>query len=362
MAKSQRPRRRTASRCVQETDRCTHVFEIPGYSLHKAGLRTGDCIQSATFAVGGHEWCILCFPNGDLGEYDEQFQDYVSVFLQILSKPAESGMRVLFDLRLVDPATGVSSSVHSDSGLFDDDGITSGNITFMKKSELEASFLRDDRVVIECDVTVIMGTPVSQAKALSVIPVPPSDVLDDLGKLLESEEGADVEFEVEGKVFHAHKIVLAMRSQVFKVELYGPMSDKRMKTITIEDMQPAVFRALLHFVYKDSLPAMDDLGEDQYEEMVKHLLVAADRYAMERMKVMCESILAERLHVESVAATLALADQYHCSKLKDACVGFMNSTDRMYDVMESEGCEHLKRACPAIFTEIWEKAAKSRKI
>jgi speckle-type POZ protein len=72
MATSQRPRRRTASRCVQEMDRCTHVFETPGYSLHK-GMRTGEYIESATFAVGGHDWRIIYSPNGDHGEYDMQF-------------------------------------------------------------------------------------------------------------------------------------------------------------------------------------------------------------------------------------------------------------------------------------------------
>lgn len=95
--------------------------------------------------------------------------------------------------------------------------------------------------------------------------------------------------------------------------------------------------------------------------MVKHLLVAADRYAMERMKLMCESILSKRIDVHSVAATLALADQHHCEKLKDACIGFINSLDKM-DLVASNGYEHLKRACPAIFMDIWEKEAKSRRM
>ena len=49
-------------------------------------------------------------------------------------------------------------------------------------------------------------------------------------------------------------------------------------------MQPAVFKTLLHFIYKDSLPVMDNLDEDENKEMVKHLLEVADRYALERMK------------------------------------------------------------------------------
>jgi hypothetical protein len=35
------------------------------------------------------------------------------------------------------------------------------------------------------------------------------------------------------------------------------------------------------------------------DAMVKHLLVAADKYAMEKMKLMCESILCERLDEET---------------------------------------------------------------
>ncbi|VAI93063.1 unnamed protein product [Triticum turgidum subsp. durum] len=155
-----------------------------------------------------------------------------------------------------------------------------------------------------------------------------------------------------------------MRSPVFKAELYGPMRDKCEQSITIKDMEPAVFKALLHFIYSDELPPnpMDDLNDDDKEEMVKHLLVAADRYGMERMKLMCESKLCKFLEASNVATTLALADQHHCSKLKDACIGFINSLDRVDDVMTSTGYQHLKIACPSVFADMWEKAAKTRKI
>ncbi|CAO2189213.1 unnamed protein product [Urochloa humidicola] len=149
-------------------------------------------------------------------------------------------------------------------------------------------------------------------------------------------------------------------SPVFEAELYEPMKGKRKRSITVEDMQPDVFKALLHFIYTDSLPPMDDLDEAESQDMVKHLIVAADRYAMERMKLICENILCKGIDVDNVATTLAFADQYHCNNLKDACIGFINSSDRM-DLVESKGYEHLKRACPDVFIDIWEKAAKSCK-
>jgi speckle-type POZ protein len=76
-------------------------------------------------------------------------------------------------------------------------------------------------------------------------------------------------FKVQDEVFHAHKIVLAMRSPVFKAELLGPMSDKSGKEIAlhIEDMQPAIFKALLYFIYNDSLPGMEVLATQWYSSL-----------------------------------------------------------------------------------------------
>ena len=134
------------------------------------------------------------------------------------------------------------------------------------------------------------------------------------------------------------------------------------QVITVEEKQPAVFGLLLQFIYTDWLPDVDDLDVDDVGEFIKLLLVAADRYCMDRMKLICESILSKRLDVESVGNILALADQYHCSSLKDACIEFMLSSSRIDDVIASKGYVDLKRASPAATVEIWENAAKSRRI
>ncbi|XP_039855181.1 BTB/POZ and MATH domain-containing protein 2-like [Panicum virgatum] len=114
--------------------------------------------------------------------------------------------------------------------------------------------------------------------------------------------------------FAAHCLVLALRSPVFKAELCGPMRELggAAQPIAVEDMQPEVFRAMLHFIYTDSMDRSDDdLGRDYHGrncDMVRHLLMAADRYAIERLKLTCQSILCRNLDVKNVATTLALAD------------------------------------------------------
>ncbi|TVU42514.1 hypothetical protein EJB05_08925, partial [Eragrostis curvula] len=356
MAASHVPITTTTSRCHPQTARGRHLFEIPGYSLHK-GLDTDKFIRSATFTVGGYDWCIWYVPEED--------DEYIAVYLVLVTTDAE--VRALFEFRLFDPLTGKSSRLRRGRNLkpetFNGYNPSWGHEQFKKKRKLEASkFLRDDRIVIKCDVTVILGTPVPQSEIMCDIQVPPSNLADDLAELLEDEKRADVIFKVKGETFRAHKFVLALRSPVFEAELYGAMREK--KRIRVKGMQPAVFKALLRFIYTDSLPDMDDLDGGEKEEMIKHLLVAADRYAMERMKLVCESILCKQLDVESVANTLTLADQNHCTKLKDACIEFINSSDtkRTEDVLATQGYEHLKRACPTLVMDIWERSAKSRKI
>jgi speckle-type POZ protein len=143
-----------------------------------------------------------------------------------------------------------------------------------------------------------------------------------LGRLLESGELADVTFDVRGERFAAHRMVLAMRSPVFKAELFGPMSESG--CITIQDVDPTVFKVLLDVIYTDAFPtAMHDLDEDSSRELARHLLATADRYGMDRLKAQCANILSTSLNAHTVASTLALAHLHGCHQLKDACVEFI---------------------------------------
>lgn len=353
----------TASTCAAETARGRHTFKIVGYSMHK-GLAAGKFIRSATFYVGGHGWSIRFYPNGHAGE--DGNNGFICVYLELMTEKSTGEVQVAYDIRLVDQLTGESKVWFNPVTLRAFTGQTSawGARTFIRRTELEAStYLREDRIVIECNVTVIVPKLESKTQLTTCeIQAPPSDLSVDFGKLLKTEEGADVVFKVQEESFRAHRIVLAARSPVFKAELYGPFGDKNRRVILVEDMHPDVFRALLHFIYTDSLPAMDGVDGGESKEMIKNLLVAADRYGVERMKLVCASMLSKRLDADSVSATLALADQYNCSELRGACIRYIISSNSMDEVVASRGYKELKRACPAATVELWEKASKSRKI
>jgi speckle-type POZ protein len=146
--------------------------------------------------------------------------------------------------------------------------------------------------------------------------------------------------------------VLAARSPVFKAELFGQMNETTVKRVEINDMEPAIFDALLYFIYTDSLSGDCDVDQSV---ALQHLLVAVDRYGLDRLKAICEGMLCQRIDMQTVATTLALADQHHTMHLKNACLGYLSSQDVLRAVKETDGFKHLATSCPWIIMDILDK-------
>lgn len=197
-------------------------------------------------------------------------------------------------------------------------GITSHR--FITRADLENStysYLKDDCFSIRCDVTVTKVIR-KQPTAQQFVIVPPSDMAHQFGRILETGEVGDVTFEVRGEAFVAHRHLLAARSAVFMAQLFGPMKENDAKCIQIDDMEAKVFKMMLHFIYTDTLPNID---EGEIMEMAQHLFVAADRYNLERLKLICTNMLCNYMDVSTVATTLALAEQHDCDKLRRYAIG-----------------------------------------
>jgi speckle-type POZ protein len=167
-------------------------------------------------------------------------------------------------------------------------------------------------------------------------PQPPG-LPEDLGRLLEDKHGCDVTVRVRGEAFPAHGAILAARSPLLRKKLLdaAAATDKaktKTKTrptpppaveITMgDDMDPAVFRALLHFIYTDDLevppPVADDGGEGR-AEFLRRMFLAADGCGVEALKWHCESLLCGILSNRTLSATMAFADRHRCDRLRAAC-------------------------------------------
>ncbi|GAA0142116.1 hypothetical protein LIER_03087 [Lithospermum erythrorhizon] len=353
----------TTSSSITETVNGYHNFKISGYSLSK-GMGIGKYIASDSFMVGGYDWAIYYYPDG---KNPDDNSSYVSLFVALASGGTD--VRALFELTLVDQSGKGYHKVHSHFGRVLESGPYTlkyrgsmwGYKRFFRRSALETSdYLKDDCLQVHCCVGVVKSH--TEGPKIYSIPEPPSDMGLHFGQLLESGKGTDVNFEVNGEIFAAHKLVLAARSPVLRAQLFGPMKDQNTQCIKVEDIEEPVFKALLHFIYWDTLPDMDEIidlnSKCASTLMSQHLLAAADRYGLDRLKLICEANLSKDVAINTVATTLALAEQHHCLQLKSVCLKFVAMPENLRAVMQTDGFEYLKESCPDVLAELLEYVAR----
>eukprot|EP00250_Pteridium_aquilinum_P000425 c10466_g1_i1 orf=503-1765(-) len=350
----------SSSRSITHTVNGSHHFKIGGYSLAK-GMGIGKYITSETFTVGGYQWAVYFYPDGKNAEDNSL---YVSVFIALASEGTD--VRALFELTLLDQSGKGKHKVHSHF----DRALESGPYTlkyrgsmwgykrFFKRAVLETSdYIKDDTLALTCTVGVVVSS--TQGPKLYSIAVPESNMGIHFGELLDSGVNIDITFEVDGERFPAHKLVLAARSPVFKAQLFGVMREKDSGVIQVKDIEAPVFKAMLYFMYRDCLPEENELSGSSSPAtctmMAQHLLAAADRYGLDRLRMICEAKMCEEVNVETVATTLALAEQHHCSQLKAVCLKFVAAN--LAAVIQSDGYEHLRESCPSLQCELLKAVA-----
>ncbi|OIW14189.1 hypothetical protein TanjilG_21329 [Lupinus angustifolius] len=355
---SSQPGGSSSSRSISETINGSHEFTINGYSLAK-GMGPGKYIMSDTFSVGGYDWAIYFYPDGKNPEDNSM---YVSVFIALASEGTD--VRALFKLILVDQTPKGNNKVHSHF----DRPLESGPYTlkyrasmwgykrFFRRSLLETSdYLKNDCLIMDCTVGVVKTRFEGSKQG---IVVPQSNMGRDFKDLFESEVGCDIVFKVKSESFKAHKLILAARSPVFRAQFFGLVGDPSIEEVVVEDIEPFIFKAMLLFIYSDKLPDIYEvMGSAQicpYTVMVQHLLAAADLYNLDRLKILCESKLCDEINVDTVATTLALAEQHHCPQLKAMCLKFIANPTNLGAVMQSEAFMHLKESCPTMLLELLE--------
>ncbi|KAK4431716.1 BTB/POZ and MATH domain-containing protein 3 [Sesamum alatum] len=349
----------SSSRSINETVNGSHHFTIRGYSLAK-GMGPGKYISSDTFSIGGYEWAIYFYPDG---KNPEDSSMYVSVFIALASEGTD--VRALFELTLLDQSGKGKHKVHSHF----DRALESGPYTlkyrgsmwgykrFFRRTSLETSdFLKDDCLSMHCTVGVVR-TRIEGPKLYSV-PIPPSDMGQSLKYLLDAELGCDIIFQVGEESFKAHKLILAARSPVFRAQFFGLVGNPNTEKVELEDVEPSIFKALLQFIYSDELPDFHEIiGSTSTSSaiMMQHLLAAADRFGLDRLKQLCEAKLCEEVSADTVATTLSLAEQHHCPQLKAICLKF--AATNLGVVMQSAGFRHLEQSCPSLLSELLETVA-----
>lgn len=211
---------------------------------------------------------------------------------------------------------------------------------------LDASrgLLPNDTLTLICDITIILDT-------IDIVPSNVSDIgslndgshYEDFSMLLETGRFSDVTLLVDDKEFEAHKSILTIRSEVFAAMFdHEMMEENKSNRVVIKDFDHRVIQEMLTFIYSNKSPNLDDMAAE--------LLAAADKYALKRLKIMCETVLHRDLNVDSAIETLILADRYDAVRLKAQSLNVIRAN--IATVVKTDEWRQMISNYPDLVTEI----------
>lgn len=178
-------------------------------------------------------------------------------------------------------------------------------------------------------------------------PQPDSQLLDHFAGLMESEKFADVTIIIAKREFLAHKAILTARSPYFAAMFEHDMKESKENKVTLEDIEPEVFLEVLRFIYTGLVKKLDQLASE--------LLVAADKYALDKLKAICEDQLKSTLSVETASKTLCLADVHHAEQLKMQAVQFIT---RNIKAIPAADWQTIIASNPALAAQMFAEMAR----
>ena len=141
-------------------------------------------------------------------------------------------------------------------------------------------------------------------------------VPDHLIKLWQDKLMADVTIRLKNGEVKAHRLILASGSPVFSAMFQNDCKENREGIMNIGDVDVAVMEHLLRFIYTG------DADLDNAE--VNKLLIAADKYGMDSLKMECANFLKSKLTVGNCIHCLVFSHVYRVPSLRLSVLDFMS--------------------------------------
>jgi speckle-type POZ protein len=165
-----------------------------------------------------------------------------------------------------------------------------------------------------------------------------------LEELFDNMSLSDVNFNIDGREFSAHKSILFARSKYFAAMFKHPMKEQSTNQIKMKDIEPDVFQELLRFIYTGRVSTAT------METMAANLFIAADKYLLDELKKKCETYLLNHMSPDNCVVLLLTGDlQNPAMPLKEAAK-FLRRFP--HEVMATDGWNKIKQENPVMLCEI----------
>ncbi len=161
----------------------------------------------------------------------------------------------------------------------------------------------------------------------------------------------------EFKKFKVHKLILAVRSQVFE-KMFNNDSNNNSglpQQINIIDFDAQTVEIFLNYLYTDNLELNtnenDVNNSEDYSEqnLFIELYKIADKYSVHRLKQISESKLIKSINCETCIELLILAYLHNSSRLKLQC--FKHLSTNVNRIVTQSGWSYLEKNYPCLLAE-----------
>ncbi|KAJ1693335.1 hypothetical protein LUZ63_010033 [Rhynchospora breviuscula] len=325
-----------------------------------ADFAIGDCITSPAFAGGGSTWHINYYPKGFSPDTK---CNVVSFSLSLL--PTTQSVTVDYELGLLNKAGTPTSKFWVKSTQTFSNTNCSGKIWDMERAVMDTNYIVDDQFTVVCSITMV-NKPSTMVKRCSFgFPV---NLIEQLHSMLESKTHADIIFEVEGQEVSAHRLVLAFRSPVFEFDLLGAKVNRDCARIKLSGTKPLILKGILHYVYTDCLPKMEDIlttgGSDKIMPLDKFyqlLIVSAEKYELIGLRNLCEDRLRGLVSIENAIEFLTLAEDGKYAQLKESCVELITEESNLEEIGVTKQYGILWQTHPHLYSELGARLKSKRR-
>eukprot|EP01126_Amoeba_proteus_P007613 TRINITY_DN12732_c0_g1_i3.p1 TRINITY_DN12732_c0_g1~~TRINITY_DN12732_c0_g1_i3.p1 ORF type:complete len:999 (-),score=186.64 TRINITY_DN12732_c0_g1_i3:152-3148(-) len=158
--------------------------------------------------------------------------------------------------------------------------------------------------------------------------LPPSTLSNDMRFLVNNKTYTDVVFQVENKPVYALRAILVSRSEFFRVMFGSTLKESTKAEIEITDVKYNAFVQVMEFIYTDEIDTTDMTFDDALL-----LLSAANRYMLDRLKLICECFITKNIRLSNVSFIFQAADLYGAQHLRSASMHFIaNHYQKMVDI------------------------------
>ena len=140
-------------------------------------------------------------------------------------------------------------------------------------------------------------------------------------------EFSDITFIVEEKPFYAHKIVVSLLSERFRIMLKAGLSESQSQQgptiVKIDDLTYSIFTELMKYLYTGKFNALDNINDKrELLDISIEFLRVADVEVLDDVKIACEMKLIQLLTAKTFPMIQYAAEKYNADRLKDYCGWF----------------------------------------